>query len=71
MTVNAEVTRPLVVLPKPILSWNQPYSINIKTDIPLRLPHPRPPLVIMPQVGGGSRGRTRVAAAHTSPLSPW
>lgn len=49
VTVEAERVTPLVVLPKPIVSFNIPET-NIRTDVPPRFPKIQPPIVILPQV---------------------
>jgi hypothetical protein len=51
VTLNAEVTRPLLVLPKPIISMNVPV-VNAGRAEHEKLPKNKPPIVILPTVRG-------------------
>jgi hypothetical protein len=55
VTVNAEVFRPVVVLPKPPISFNVPPYASVRyPQDPLWVPRPRPPIVILPRVSRGA-----------------
>lgn len=49
VTVNAERFQPLIVLPKPPVSFNVPDYAEVTIPEPVRFPRPQGPLVILPK----------------------
>ncbi|KAI8472974.1 MAG: hypothetical protein J3K34DRAFT_375797 [Monoraphidium minutum] len=49
VTVNAERFQPLVVLPKPIVSFGVPPSANVGFVDPIKFPRPHSPVIILPK----------------------